>query len=117
MEAVIEALEKLHDFNQGRAIGGADPLRSGIALHLGDVLFGNVGAADRLDFTVIGAAVNEVVRTESICKAVGRPLVATADFNAALPRSPLESVGFHALRGMREAKEIFAAPPGVVGDL
>lgn len=115
-KAGLLALEKLGDFNQGRAIGGGEPLRTGIALHLGEVIFGNVGAKDRLDFTVIGAAVNEAVRTEGLCKLIGRTLVATADFNACLPAGTLEPVGLHTLRGVHDPKEIWAAPVAVTGE-
>jgi adenylate cyclase len=114
--AGLLALERLGDFNQGRAIGGGEPLRTGIALHLGEVIFGNVGAKERLDFTVIGAAVNEAVRTEGLCKLIGRPLVATADFAACIDPGVLERVGIHTLRGVHDPKEIWAAPLSVVGE-
>ena len=82
----------------------------GIGLHLGEVTFGNVGSADRLDFTVIGPAVNEVARIEALCEPLGRQILVSAEFVAADSRASgaLESLGFHALRGVREPKEIFA---------
>ena len=81
-----------------------------LALHLGDVLYGNVGAADRLDFTVIGPAVNEVARIEALCEPLGRAVLVSAEFVAAATgrRDRLELLGRYALRGVREAKEIFA---------
>ncbi len=110
LDAAFDAFARLHELNQGRAIGGGAPLRTGIALHVGEVIYGNIGATDRLDFTVIGAAVNEVARTETMCARLGRPLLATAAFAANDRRKTMESVGFHALRGMREPRELFAAP-------
>ncbi len=110
LDAALLAFDRLHELNQGRAIGGEPNLRIGIGLHVGDAIFGNIGASDRLDFTVIGAAVNEVVRTESMCKTLERPLLSTADFARNEKRGLLESVGFHALRGKREATELFGVP-------
>ena len=110
LDAALLAFDRLHELNQGRAIGGVPNLRIGIGLHLGDVIYGNIGAPDRLDFTVIGAAVNEVVRTESMSKVLERPLIATAEFAAAEPRKLLESLGVHVLRGKREPTELFAMP-------
>jgi adenylate cyclase len=81
------------------------------------VLYGNVGATDRLDFTVIGPAVNEVARIEALCEPLGRPVLVSAEFvAAATERSKrLESLGRHALRGVRQQKEIFALDLGAVG--
>ena len=80
-----------------------------IALHIGEVLYGNVGASDRLDFTVIGPAVNEVARIEALCEPLEAALV-SAEFAAATGDSGdrLRSLGHYNLRGVREAKEIFA---------
>jgi len=78
------------------------------------VLYGNVGATDRLDFTVIGPAVNEVARIEALCQALGRTVLVSAEFAAAAAggESRLEPLGRHALRGVREPKEIFALELG-----
>lgn len=54
------------------------PLRFGIALHLGDVLYGNIGTPSRLEFTVIGAAANEAARIEALCKVLDTPLLISA---------------------------------------
>jgi len=110
MKAAEDAFAGLHVLNQGRGIDGAAPLKVGIALHAGRVIFGNIGAKDRLDFTVIGRAVNEVARVEGATKPLERPLLASAEFAAHLPQAGLESLGFHALRGIREPRELFGLP-------
>jgi adenylate cyclase len=78
-----------------------------LALHLGDVLYGNVGAVERLDFTVIGPAVNEVARIETLCEPLGRKVLVSAELAAAIgARRRIEPLGAHALRGVREPREI-----------
>ncbi|MGH7095294.1 MAG: adenylate/guanylate cyclase domain-containing protein, partial [Stellaceae bacterium] len=69
----------------------------------------NVGAADRLDFTAIGPAVNLAARLEGLTKRVMRPLVTSQAFAAACPR-PLVSLGFHPVRGLNEPEEVFGLP-------
>ena len=110
LDAAIEATEKLAEMNATRAAAGAPTALVDLALHVGDVLYGNVGAADRLDFTVIGPAVNEVARIEALCEPLGREVLVSAEFAAAAIESSgqLEPLGRHALRGVREQKEIFA---------
>jgi adenylate cyclase len=73
------------------------------------VLYGNIGAPARLDFTVIGPAVNLVTRIESLCRGLGRPLLASARF-ASPCGSRLVSLGRHALKGIAEPAEIFGLP-------
>src|SRR3546814_18315440 len=102
MEAARQAFTELHELNQGRAIGGEAALRIGLALHVGRVVFGNIGAKDRLDFTVIGRAVNEVARVEAMTKVLNRPLLTSAAFAAEVTDHPIESLGFHGLRGVQE---------------
>lgn len=75
------------------------PLDFGIALHLGQVIHGNVGVPERLQFTVVGAAVNEVVRVQDLTKQLGWPLLATGPF-AANVAGPWRPVGEHVLRGL-----------------
>ncbi len=109
LDAAAEAMRELQALNEVRAAKGLATVSVDIALHLGEVLYGNVGATDRLDFTVIGPAVNEVARIEALCEPLGRSVLASAEFLRALqggdPR--LETLGRHSLRGVLEAKEIF----------
>lgn len=84
------------------------PIQIGIALHAGRVMFGNIGSRERLDFTVIGSAVNEVCRLEPLCKAMNVPLVLSEDFARLTTREDLRSLGRHELRGVDGQKEAFA---------
>ena len=74
--------------NAERAERGEPRLRYGLALHLGEVLYGNIGSAGRLDFTTIGPAVNLTARLETLARDLGRDLVASAAFAGQLSRSP-----------------------------
>ena len=80
------------------------------ALHVGLVTYGNIGAAERLDFTVIGPAVNLVSRVEAVAKSLDRPIVVSDDFAGAYGR-PMNSLGRHALRGLANPRELFAPAP------
>ncbi|TWT15896.1 adenylate/guanylate cyclase domain-containing protein [Reyranella sp. CPCC 100927] len=91
-------------------IGGWQPLRSGIALHEGDVFFGNVGAEARLDFTVIGRAVNAASRVEALTKTLGRSILITEPVARRLER-PLDLLGAHALRGLAEPVPLYGLKP------
>jgi adenylate cyclase len=95
--------------NEARAAGGADPLRFGVGLHVGPVTFGNIGTEDRLDFTVIGPAVNRASRLEGLTKQLGVPVLASSEFNT-VSTVPLKSMGMHALRGVPEPVEVFTLP-------
>lgn len=86
---------------------GSGPLEIGIGLHVGQVMYGNIGARDRLDFTVIGGSVNEVARVEALCKEVGAPLLLTEAFRRQLDRADLLPVGRFQLRGVSAAQDIY----------
>jgi adenylate cyclase len=89
-----------------------------LALHQGEVFYGNVGSLDRLDFTVVGAAVNEVARIEAMCRALERDVILSADFAAAArhSRERLVSLGRYALRGVRRPQELFTLVDAENGD-
>jgi len=110
LDAAAEATRGLAALNTTRAAAGLPAVIVDLALHVGEVLYGNVGAADRLDFTVIGPAVNEVARIEALSEPLGRPVLISAEFAAAVDDADhrLVSLGRYNLRGVREAKEIFA---------
>jgi adenylate cyclase len=109
LEASLEGLERLGQINQTRRASDLPEVRIGIGLHLGEVIFGNVGAADRLDFTVIGPAVNLASRIEGLTKRLLRPILVSSAFARICPR-PLVSLGFHSVRGLFEPEEVFGLP-------
>ena len=90
-------------------------LRAGISLHMGEVTYGNVGATERLDFTVIGAATNEAARLGDLCKDLDRSILLSAQV-AENVKQPLTSLGRHCLRGVEAGHEVFTpAGNGVAG--
>jgi adenylate cyclase len=105
LRAAETALEACAAYN--RRLGpDEERMEFGIGLHLGTAIFGNVGMPDRLAFTAIGAAINEVARVESLTKALGQPVLATGAFAAAC-LAPCHSLGFHELRGVAAKQELF----------
>jgi len=104
IHAAIGAAKALAMVNRDRA----EKLNVRMALHLGEVVIGNIGAADRLDFTVIGAAVNETARIEGLSRMLDRQVLTSASFASSCTCKPLVSVGLHHLRGVREPQELFA---------
>jgi adenylate cyclase len=109
LAAAQDALSDLETLNERRTEAGTDPIRIGLALHTGAVMYGNIGAPERLDFTVIGPAVNLVTRIEGLCPVLGQPLLASARF-ASPCGSKLVSLGRHPLRGIAEEQEVFGLP-------
>jgi adenylate cyclase len=108
LRAARGAIAEVAAQNALRKHDGRPEIRFGLALHLGEVTYGNIGAPDRLDFTVIGPAVNHANRLEKLAGALGRPLVASASLAAAAPDAALVSLGRHSLRGLAEPQEVFA---------
>lgn len=88
-----------------------------LGLHIGDVFYGNIGSDERLDFTVVGAAVNEVSRIATMCRSADRTVLMSSAFAEALPgadRARIVSVGRYALRGVGRAQELFTVDPGLL---
>jgi adenylate cyclase len=104
MGAAREAVENLRAL---RATPGAPPLSCGVALHLGDVYYGNIGTPSRLDFTVIGSAVNEVCRIEALTRPLAVDVLMTAAFVLAARATGVRSLGRHSLKGVAEEAEVF----------
>ena len=109
MAAARRARYDLERFNTERAGAGREPLALGIGLHVGDVKYGNIGVPERLQFDVIGRAVNEVVRLEGLAKTLGRQILASGAFARSLPLA-WEELGRYELRGLGEPREVFALP-------
>ena len=109
LHALDGALMETIDRNLERRQDGQPEMDFWVALHMGEVSYGNIGAADRLDFTVIGPAINQAARIESHCRVMDRRFLMSGTFAASSP-IPGESIGFHALRGVREPQELFTLP-------
>ena len=107
LNAAIEALDNVRVWNAERVAAGKPVMALDIAVHLGKVQYGNVGAGNRLDFTVIGAAVNEASRLEALCDQLGRHLIVSEKFAAAAAycTGRLVSLGRHELRGVSGDQE------------
>ncbi len=106
LAAAEQAVENMAVLNEKLSEAGRPSLEFGIALHLGDVMFGNIGTADRLDFTVIGPAVNLVSRIEALSRDYEPPIVASPAF-AEQSDAALVSIGKHPLKGIAAAQEVF----------
>lgn len=107
MAAALQALEAVRQLSEHPSMAGEPALRIVVALHAGAVIYGNVGAADRLDFTVIGPAVNLVSRVEGVAKALDEPIVVTEEFAQTYGGS-LRSLGMHQFRGVARPRELFS---------
>lgn len=108
VRCALQALVALREENRGRQ----RPIEVGFGIHAGAVFFGNVGTGDRLDFTVIGAPVNEAARLESMCRPLQVSLV-LSDTVAEHVRhiTTLESLGEHVLKGVHGARMLWTARP------
>ncbi len=109
LRAVIAARAGMSHFDTIRQSQGLPPLPFGAALHLGEILWGNIGAADRLDFTAIGPAVNLVSRLEGLCRPLGKWVLISGAV-AAETTIPLAPLGQHVLRGIAAPCRVFTLP-------
>src|SRR5579862_9839301 len=109
LHAVTEARQAMIALNKRNGETGRAPLNYGIGVHVGDVMYGNIGSSARLDFTVIGPAVNMASRLEALTKQVGRKVILSQAF-ADLVKSEfeLERLGEFPVRGFNEPVELFA---------
>jgi len=111
--------KNLSVLNARRAFEGRPVTSAYVGLHVGEVFYGNIGSEDRLDFTVVGPAVNEVSRIASMCASVDRELMISAVFQAGLDEAGsdfLVSTGRFALRGLRHAQKLFTLDPDIAND-
>jgi adenylate cyclase len=109
LRAVVAARAGMAHLDAQRQARGLPPLLFGAALHLGEILWGNIGAADRLDFTAIGSAVNLVSRLEGLCRPLGRSVLISGAV-AAETTAPLVPLGEHVLRGIAAPCTVFTLP-------
>jgi adenylate cyclase len=109
LDAAVTAAERVTALNEARR---AQELRTTdfyLALHVGNLLFGNFGSSKRLDFTVLGPAVNEASRIGGMCRSLEQRIIVSSDFAAAAGprRRDLVSLGRYALRGVGQPQELF----------
>lgn len=109
LAAAVEAAQQFEAVNKERAADGCTLLDFAIGLHRGDLTYGNIGTTKRLDFTVIGSAVNETARIESLSKTLNRQILISSAFSESVPGSMI-SLGYHTLRGVSGKREIFGLP-------
>ena len=105
--AAREATTAIDALNRQRADTGQPAIRFGLALHVGEVLYGNIGGASRLDFTVIGQAVNVATRIESLCKTLNRQVLLSGEF-VDLCGTEVEPLGSFPLKGVGTDQPIYA---------
>ena len=114
LAAAMRARKDGATLNRKRAASGLPTAELYLALHVGDVFYGNIGSKDRLDFTVIGPAVNEVSRILTMSRSVEQDVLLSSSFAAALGadmRHQLVSIGRYALRGVAQPQELFTLEP------
>jgi adenylate cyclase len=109
LNAAMEARQTIGALNARRAEQGLPVTDMYLGLHIGEVFYGNIGSKERLDFTVVGPAVNEVSRIAAMCRSVDQPILLSAAFAASVTdaQRPLVSVGRYALRGVGRPQELF----------
>jgi adenylate cyclase len=109
LNAVSAARVGMAHLDETRRQQGLPALPFGVALHLGEMLWGNIGAADRLDFTAIGPAVNLVSRLEGLCRPLNKVVLVSGAL-AAETGTSLIPLGTHALRGIASPCAVFTVP-------
>ncbi len=111
LSAIKEAEVAIAALNEQNSKDGRQVLRYGIGVHVGDVMYGNIGSRRRLDFTVIGPAVNVASRLESLTKEIKRPVLLSGAFvEMASCQADMESLGSFPLRGLGQPVDVFAFP-------
>jgi adenylate cyclase len=109
LKAAKEARAAVEALNARRLAEGLPATDIYLGLHLGVVFYGNIGSTERLDFTVVGPAVNEVSRIAAMCRSVDQPILISENFAASVADEPkpFVSVGRFALRGVGKPQELF----------
>ena len=114
LAAAQKAFTQIAELQQRRLASGLPATDLYLGLHLGEVVCGNFGSRERLDFTVVGPAVNEVSRIAGMCRLIDQPILASSAFFAALgsEQRRLVSVGRYALRGVGQPQDLFTLDRG-----
>jgi adenylate cyclase len=112
LSAAIAARQGVAELKKLRAANGTPVTDMYLGLHVGEVFYGNVGSSERLDFTVIGPAVNEASRIAAMCRSLDQPILISAAFaDVGNIKRRLVSVGRYALRGVSHIQELFTLDP------
>jgi adenylate cyclase len=113
LAANADARARVMEVNARRSADGLPVTRFYLGLHVGEVFYGNIGSVDRLDFTVVGPAVNETSRIATMCRSLDQLVLLSSAFAAAAPgcRDQLVSVGRYALRGVSKPQELYTLDP------
>ena len=126
LDAAKEAREAVEALHKRRLAEGLPATDMYLGLHLGVVFYGNIGSKERLEFTIVGPAVNEVARIAAMCRSVDQPILISSAFasSVAAERRRFSSVGRFALRGVgrrrtssRSIRGSSRRPPPVAGHL
>jgi adenylate cyclase len=114
LDAAASLRRRIGALNERRAADGLPVTDTHLALHVGELLYGNLGSPRRLDFTVLGAAVNEAARIESLCRSLEQAVIVSWAFAEAAgdARSSLVSLGRYAMKGIARPQELFTLDPG-----
>lgn len=106
LAAAREAEQRVDELNRARTEEGRDPIGYGIGLHLGRVHYGNIGTAERVEFTVVGRAANEAAKIEAMCKPLKQRLVVSEELTK-YHQGPWVQLGRHAIPGTKADMELF----------
>jgi adenylate cyclase len=110
VDAALESIQRMEAINASRADEGEAPVEFGVGLHVGDVLYGNIGAAHRLEITVIGAAANEAARIEGMCTTLDQRLLFSQGVADQI-EGQKRDLGAHALKGVGAPIRLFTVGP------
>ena len=114
LDAAAEQRRRIAELNERRTASELPVTDAHIALHVGEILYGNVGSPRRLDFTVLGPAVNETARIEALCRSLEQPVIVSSAFAQAAgddARARLVSLGRYAMKGVARPQELFTLDP------
>ncbi len=106
LAAARDARTRVEALNEARQRRGEPAFEFGLAVHVGDVMYGNIGIPDRLQFTIVGAAANEAAHLATLCKTLGQSILISSAFQRCFANETT-SLGFHYLRGVARAQEVF----------
>jgi adenylate cyclase len=118
LDAAVQAFEGTAKVKAQRQAAGKPATDLYLGLHVGKVLYGNIGSAERLDFTVVGPAVNEVNRIAGMCKPLEKEMLVSSAFAQAAPEAShrLVAMGRYALRGVRMPQMLYTLDPTAPGN-